>query len=156
MNGKAFQDYWEKNKCWGCGCSNEHGLHLKSYWLGEESVSKFIPSEQHKAGPDNILNGGIIATIVDCHSVCTAIADAYRRENREPDSDPFIWYVTASIKIDYHRPIPIHDPVILRAKIKKREGRKTVVSCEVHSGEQKCAQAEVLAVRIPLERWWQE
>ncbi len=154
MNQKAFQDYWEKNQCWGCGCGNEHGLHLKSYWTGDESVSKFIPSEYHKAGPDNILNGGIIATIIDCHSICTAIADAYRQENREPDREPFIWYVTASMKIDYHRPTLLYEPVILRARVQRREGRKTVVVCEVQSNEKRSAQAEVLAVRIEPDKWY--
>lgn len=154
MSDKPFQDYWEKNKCWGCGSGNEHGLHLKSYWSGEESVSAFIPSAHHKAGPDDYLNGGIIATIIDCHSICTAIADAYREERRELNSKPFIWYVTASMKIDYHKPTPIAETVILRARVQKREGKKTVVACELYSKDVKCAQAEVLAVRVTPERWF--
>lgn len=154
LSEKAFQDYWGKNKCWGCGSSNERGLHLKSYWSGSESVSAFIPSPHHKAGPDHYLNGGIIATVVDCHSVSTAIADAYREEKREFNSEPFIWYVTAYIKIDYHRPTPISEAVTLRGKIAKREGKKTVVACEVYSGDVLRARAEVLAVRVPPEKWY--
>jgi acyl-coenzyme A thioesterase PaaI-like protein len=154
MSGKPFQDYWGKNKCWGCGSGNKEGLHLKSSWDGDESVSVFLPSPSHKAGPDGFLNGGIIATIIDCHSICTAIADAYREEGRELNSEPFIWYVTASMKIDYHKPTPISCAVKLRGRIEKREGKKTFVSCGLFSGKDKCAHGEVLAVRVSPEKWF--
>ncbi len=154
MSGKAFQDYWDMNRCWGCGSGNEHGLHLKSFWDGDESISVFLPSRDHKAGPDDYLNGGIIATIIDCHSICTAIADAYRGENRELNSEPFIWYVTASMKIDYHKPTPIAGSVTLRAGVEKREGKKTVISCGLFSDGVECARGEVLAVRVSPDKWF--
>ena len=154
MSGKAFQDYWDMNRCWGCGNGNEHGLHLKSFWDGDESISVFLPSRDHKAGPDDYLNGGIIATIIDCHSICTAIADAYRGEKRELNSEPFIWYVTASMKLDYHKPTPIARSVALRAGVEKREGKKTLVSCGLYSDDVECARGEVLAVRVSPEKWF--
>ncbi|MGH7850871.1 MAG: PaaI family thioesterase [Thermodesulfobacteriota bacterium] len=154
MSGKAFQDYWDMNRCWGCGSGNEHGLHLKSFWDGDESISVFLPSRDHKAGPDDYLNGGIIATIIDCHSICTAIADAYRGEKRELNSEPFIWYVTASMKLDYHKPTPIARSVTLRAGVEKREGKKTLVSCGLYSDDVECARGEVLAVRVSPEKWF--
>lgn len=38
---KAFQDYYteEFSHCYGCGRLNEHGLHLKSYWLDNDPAS---------------------------------------------------------------------------------------------------------------------
>ena len=113
-----------------------------------------MPSESHKAGPTGYLNGGVIATIIDCHSVSTAIADGYKLENRDLNSDPIIWYVTASIKIDYHKPVPIDKVVKLKAKVTMREGRKLLVVCKLFSGEDKCASAEVLAVKVPPENWF--
>ncbi len=154
MSGKAFQDYWQHNDCWGCGCGNEHGLKIKSTWTGDKSICVWKPSHDHKAGPDGYLNGGIIATIIDCHSICTAIADAYKQEERELDSKPIIWYVTASIKIDYHKPTPIDKDITLKAKVTMREGRKLLVVCKLFSGEEKCASAEVLAVKVPPENWF--
>jgi len=156
MYKRAFQDYLYKNQCWGCGSNNEKGLQLKSYWSGEESVCAWMPGSQHMAGPTNILNGGIIATVIDCHSVCTAIAAAYREEGRGMDTVPFIWYVTASIKIDYHRPAHIDKPVDLRARIKKIEGRKTLVSCSLFSNQIECAKGEVLAIRVPAKGWYEQ
>ena len=75
-----FQDLIQGNHCFGCGPHNPAGLQIKSTWSGEkESVCVFQPSAHHCAAPTKFLNGGIIATIIDCHSVCTAIAYAYRQ-----------------------------------------------------------------------------
>ena len=156
MDRRAFQDYLLRNQCWGCGSSNEKGLQLKSYWSGEESVCTWMPSQHHMAGPTSVLNGGIIATIVDCHSVCTAIAAAYAEEGRGLDTDPFIWYVTGSLKIDYHKPARIDKPVDLKARILKIEGRKTLVSCSLFSNQIKCAEGEVLAIRVPPQDWYDQ
>ena len=154
MSENAFQDNWDHNECWGCGCSNEHGLNIKSYWSEDKSICVWTPNQNHKAGPTGYLNGGVIATIIDCHSICTAIADGYKQEGRELDSKPIIWYVTASIKIDYLKPTPIDKEVRLKAKVTMREGRKLLVVCKLFSGEDLCARAEVLAVKVPPENWF--
>ncbi len=154
MSEKAFQDNWEHNECWGCGCNNEHGLHIKSYWSEDKSICEWKPHASHKAGPTGYLNGGVIATIIDCHSISTAIADGYKQENRDLNTKPIIWYVTASMKIDYHKPIPIDKEVRLKAKVTMREGRKLFVVCKLFSGDENCVSAEVLAVRVPPENWF--
>jgi acyl-coenzyme A thioesterase PaaI-like protein len=156
VDERAFQDYLLRNRCWGCGSNNKKGLQLKSYWSGEESVCTWMPSRHHMAGPTNVLNGGIIATVIDCHSVCTAIAAAYAEEGRGLDTEPFIWYVTGSLKIDYHKPAHIDKPVKLRARISKTEGRKTLVGCSLYSDLIKCAEGEVLAIRVPAEDWYDQ
>jgi len=154
MSEKAFQDNWQHNECWGCGCNNEHGLNIKSYWSDDKSICEWKPDASHKAGPTGYLNGGVIATIIDCHSISTAIADGYKQENRDLDSEPIIWYVTASVKIDYHKPVPIDKGLRLKAKVTMREGRKLFVVCKLFSGDDKCVSAEVLAVRVPPENWF--
>ncbi len=155
MNQMAFQEYMERNKCWGCGGTNEYGLHIKSYWSDGEAVCTWKPHRHHMAGPTHILNGGIIATIIDCHSICTAIAEAYKKEGRGLNTEPFIWYVTASLKVDYLRPTPINEPVTLRARVKEIRGRKAIVTCSLFSKEEECARSEVLAVRVSPE-WYKE
>lgn len=156
MDQKAIQDYIEKNQCWGCGSNNEHGLHLKSYFSGDESVCTWKPGEYHMAGPRHFLNGGIIATIIDCHSICTAIADAHRREGRELSTEPLIWYVTASLKVDYLRPTPIGESVTLRASVKEIKGKKSIVECALFAENLERVRAEVIAVRVPTADWYRE
>ena len=148
----VFQDEMPYNHCWGCGTNNVHGLQLKSHWEGQEAVSIFYPQSHQMAGPEHILNGGIIATIIDCHSINTAIADEYRLQKRPIGSAPIIWYVTASLKIDYLRPTPIDKPVELRAKVEASTAKKKIIKCNLYSQDQACAQAEVVAVRVP-EEW---
>ncbi|MDP6064450.1 MAG: PaaI family thioesterase, partial [SAR202 cluster bacterium] len=79
----AFQELIQGNHCFGCGSLNEHDLQIRSYWNGEKTVCNWMPREYHMAGPTHVLNGGIIATLIDCHVICTAIAAVYRNEGRE-------------------------------------------------------------------------
>lgn len=141
----------QHNLCYGCGVANAAGLQIKSYWDGDESVCTFHPAAHHMAGPRHVVNGGIIGLIVDCHAVCTAIADAYNKEGRPIGSQPMIWYATGSLKIDYLRPTPIDRPIQLRAQVLERGAKKTRLLCSVQSDGQECAKGDILAVRVPNE-----
>lgn len=155
MNRRAIQDqFLRDNHCWGCGRLNDDGLQLKSYWLGEEAVAIWEPQSYHAAGPLDVVNGGIMATIIDCHSACTAMAAAYQAEGREVGTEPQIWCATASLQVTYLRPTPIDQPVELRAQVKEMGERKMVVTCLALSGGEECARGEVVAVRVAPE--WTE
>lgn len=145
----AIQDAIPHNHCWGCGPLNPAGLQIKSYPEGDETVCRFQPSPVHMAGPTHVVNGGIIAAVIDCHTVCTAIADAYRAAGRPLGSEPLLWAVTASLKIDYVAPAPIGEVMELRARIRERSGRKRIIACTLRSGGRDCARAEVLAIEVP-------
>ncbi len=149
MEGQAFQDEITNNYCWGCGALNDEGLRIKSYWEENEAVCTWKPEPAHMAGPRHILNGGIIATLIDCHCVCTAIAAAARAEGRPLRDGSDLWYATASLKVTYLRPTPVDVPVVLRAQIAEMGPRKTVVICSVFAGSEVTAQGEVIAVRVP-------
>lgn len=148
----AIQDQIPHNHCWGCGPLNPDGLQIKSYLDGAGAICSFAPSPQHMAGPVHVVNGGIIATVIDCHSICTAIAHAYAAEGRAIGSTPEIWCATASLAVEYLRPTPIDAPMVLRAHVAGVEGRRTSVVCTVFSGETEVARAQVVAVRV-RESW---
>ncbi|HET7825761.1 MAG TPA: PaaI family thioesterase [Anaeromyxobacter sp.] len=148
MSTAAIQDLIPHNRCWGCGTLNPRGLRIKSYVEGDEAVCRFQPSRDFMAGPEHVLNGGIIATVIDCHSVCLAVADAYQAAGRPLGSEPLLWCVTASLQVDYLAPTPIDAPVELRARVTERKGRKHVVECTLSSGGRECARAEVIAVDV--------
>ncbi|MBW1888437.1 MAG: PaaI family thioesterase [Deltaproteobacteria bacterium] len=154
MGQQAFQDILDvENHCWGCGSHNEHGLQVKSYWSGDEAVCTWQAKNYHAGGARHILNGGIIATIIDCHSTCTAIAAAYRAEGREFGADPLIWYVTGSLQVTYLRPTLIKEPIVLRARVKKMEKKKAIVTCSLFAKGEECARGEVVAVRVSKKSW---
>lgn len=150
MAERAIQDQIEGNLCFGCGPLNAGGLQLKSYYRDSEAVSTFLPKAEHAAGPPHILNGGILATVIDCHGVSTAIAAAYEAEKRPIGSAPLLWYVTGSLTVDYLLPAPIDRPLQLRARVRDSQGRKTWVEIGATSSDREVARATVLAIRVPL------
>ena len=84
MTKRAFQDQIPGIHCFGCGPDNPEGLKIKSYWEGPgRSLCCFRPAPHHSAGPRHFVNGGIIATVMDCHAICTAMAEGYESAGRE-------------------------------------------------------------------------
>jgi acyl-coenzyme A thioesterase PaaI-like protein len=150
MEQKAFQDYYpdQLSYCYGCGRLNEHGLQIKSYWDGDETVCIFEPKAYHTAIPGYIY-GGLIASLIDCHSTGTAAAAAYRAEGRAMDTEPALRFLTASLHVDYLRPTPIEGLLEVRGTIKEIKGRKVVVTTTLSAGGQVCARGEVVAVQMP-------
>ncbi len=149
---KAFQDFYqdEVSHCYGCGRLNEHGHQIKSYWDGEEAICVYQPQQYHQAIP-GFVYGGLIASIIDCHSTGTAAAAAYRAAGREMGTQPYFRYVTASLHVDYLRPTPINAALKVIAKVEKISGRKAVVSSLVVVGDVETARGEVTVVQMPDE-----
>ena len=150
---KAFQDYYpdEVSHCYGCGRLNEHGLRIKSYWDGEETVATFQPRAHHMAAPGYVY-GGLLASIIDCHGTGTAAAAAYRAEQRAMDTEPRIRFLTASLHVDYVRPTPLGVPLDIRGTVKEFKGRKAVIGATVSVEGELCVRGEVVAVQVP-ESW---
>lgn len=149
-DNKSFQDHYPEifQHCYGCGPRNEHGLHIRSFWDGEESVAEFSPKEYHLAFPGYVY-GGLIASLIDCHSIGTAAAAAYREEGRALGSEPKFRYVTGSLHVDYKAPTPLGPKLVIRARVEEIKGRKTVLAASVSAGDTVTATARVIAVRMP-------
>jgi acyl-coenzyme A thioesterase PaaI-like protein len=145
MTDNTIQDKWPEigSFCWGCGKNNKHGLHLKSYWMDEETVATWTPKDYHLAFP-GVLNGGIIATLIDCHGTGTANAAAHKNAG----SGHHLMHVTASLSVKFLRPTPIDKPVTLRARVKEADGRRVIVTCSLFSGDVECASGEVVTVSV--------
>jgi len=150
MDHTAIQEYYldDVNLCYGCGQRNEHGLHLKSYVVGEETVAVFHPRPYHTAIPGYVY-GGLIASLIDCHGTATAAAAAYRAAGRDLGTDPPLRFVTAALHVDYLRPTPLGVPLEIRGRVKELAGRKVVVEAAVSAEGHVCARGEVVAVRMP-------
>ena len=153
MADVAFQDFYPDDwaLCYGCGRLNEHGLHIRSVWDGDETVARFTPRPYHTAIPGYVY-GGLIASLIDCHGTGTAAGAGYRAEGREPGSEPPLRYVTASLKVDYLRPTPLGPELEIRGRVREVKGRKVVVEAWLLANGEVCARGEVIAVRLP-EKW---
>lgn len=150
MTDGAFQDYYPDDvaHCFGCGRLNEQGHQIKSRWDGDESVCTFLPEPCHTAIPGYVY-GGLIASLIDCHSTGTAAAAAYRAAGRTMDTDPALRYVTAALHVDYLRPTPIGVPLELRGTVREIKGKKVVVTSTLSAEGKVCAKGEVVAVLMP-------
>lgn len=75
MDGASLQErFAPEGRCFGCGPMNEVGLRIRSFESGDGSVvAEWQPRPEHEAF-DGYVNGGILGTLIDCHSNWTAIA----------------------------------------------------------------------------------
>ena len=117
---RAIQDIlFPDLTCFGCGPANDKGLRLKSHWEGDgedaRAVATFTPWPEHDNGI-GYLNGGIIATLLDCHSGATVQWTA-RLNGWEPLGGAGLAYVTAGIDVRYLRPAPLREAVGLVGEI---------------------------------------
>ncbi len=153
MTQKAFQDYYEDHSshCYGCGRLNVHGLQIKSFWEGDETVCRFTPQSYHTA-TQGYVYGGLIASVIDCHSTGTAAAAAYRAAGRQMGTPPELRYLTASLHVDYLRPTPIGTELLLKGRVIEFKRRKVVVAVDLTVKGELCARGTVVTVRVP-ENW---
>ena len=81
LETKAIQDIYPEDYAWcyGCGRRNETGLHLKTVWDGEKTVTTYTPREEHIAIP-GFVYGGLLASLIDCHGTGSAADDAFDHE----------------------------------------------------------------------------
>ncbi len=145
---KYFQDYMPGGTCFGCGTANPHGLQIRSFWQDETATCIWQPEQKHQ-GWTNLTCGGVIATLVDCHCIATAMATAIRNENREMDSEPKYLFATGSINLTFLKPSPIDQTLELRAHVTQiKYEKKYTVACEVYAGKEKTAHAQVITLLV--------
>ncbi len=106
------EQYSPSGCCFGCGPANPQGLRLRSFVHGAEVIAQWRPDEKYQAFPD-MLNGGIIGTLLDCHSNWTA---AWHLQQQDRLAQPPCT-VTAEYAIKLLRPTPLNSPVELVARV---------------------------------------
>ncbi len=135
MTDLSLQDrYAPKGICFGCGPANEKGLRIRSFVDGGELVAEWTPQDQHRAFP-GMLSGGIIGTLIDCHSNWTA---AHHLMVRAVADKPPVT-VTAEYAVKLLRPTPSGQPVQLRARVMESSANRAVVEASLSSGGTVCA-----------------
>jgi acyl-coenzyme A thioesterase PaaI-like protein len=116
--------------CFGCGHANPKGLHLNSYPAADgQVVGQFEPWPEHDNG-FGYLNGGIIATVLDCHSGAAVFHRADQRGELRAPGAPLL-YVTAGLDVRYLRPCPLGEPLDLRAVIASADEDQVTVEVEL-------------------------
>ena len=127
INSKSLQEiYAPKGICYGCGIKNKKGLGIRSF-IGQDVITaSFNPEKYHSAFP-GILNGGIIGSILDCHSNWAAAY--YLMKSKNMNSTPCT--VTARYQIDLHKPTPIDEELEISAYLDKIEDNKAWINAKI-------------------------
>ncbi len=141
---KSLQDtYFAAGICFGCGPANDAGLHVKSMVEGDEVVATWRAAKHHEAFP-GMLAGGIIGTLLDCHSNWTAAHHLMRRAGA--DHPPCT--VTAEYHVKLQRPTPTDGPITLRARVVDSTDERATVEATLQAGGKVCATCRGVFVAV--------
>ena len=137
----------EHGYCFVCGSENPHSIGL-SWWVDDEGVmtSEFTLDEAQQ-GPPGHTHGGASAAILDEAMGLVVWAAGVKA-------------AAVHIEINYHRPLPLHQPLTLEARITSREDTKTFSKGEIRlldgtiavSGSGIYVSAPQLFEKVVLER----
>jgi acyl-coenzyme A thioesterase PaaI-like protein len=146
----AIQDLYPDDfaHCFGCGRHNASGHRLKSFVEGDETVARFTPGPDQVSVP-GFVYGGLIASLIDCHSMATAAAASERAAGRSIGEAPAPRFVTASLTVTFAKPTPLGPELVIRGRVKERSERKAVVEVTVSAAGSVTARGEAVAVRLP-------
>src|SRR3984885_5290066 len=111
-----------QNRCFGCGPANDKGLRIRSVPSGVYLIASWKPEPHHEAFP-GVLNGGIIGSLLDCHSNWTA---AYALMLETGASQPPCT-VTADYAVRLLRPTPTDGLVHLVAQVQEVHADRAVI-----------------------------
>jgi acyl-coenzyme A thioesterase PaaI-like protein len=129
MTTKSLQEtYAPTNRCFGCGPANEKGLRIRSYEAGDELVCDWTPEPHHLAF-GNIVNGGILGSLLDCHSNWTA-AHHLMKVRGASELPPT---VTADFHVTLKRPTPMDATLHLRAHVVEATADRAVVEASIEA-----------------------
>jgi acyl-coenzyme A thioesterase PaaI-like protein len=126
---KSLQETLAPNsRCFGCGPANDKGLRIRSYEDGDALVCDWTPEPHHLAF-ENVVNGGIIGSLLDCHSNWTAAVHIMKQRG-ETELPPT---VTSDFHVTLKRPTPMGVPLHLRAHVVESEGDRAVVEATLEA-----------------------
>ncbi|HEV8592927.1 MAG TPA: PaaI family thioesterase [Pyrinomonadaceae bacterium] len=134
MSELSLQEKYSSNGiCFGCGPKNEMGLHIRSFPEGDEVVATWRAEKHHEAFP-GVLNGGIIGTLLDCHSNWTAAYFLMKRDGKTEAPCT----VTADFHVKLLRPTPSDAEITLKARVVESSEDRATVDAELIANGKVC------------------
>lgn len=143
-NEKSLQEtYAPESICFGCGPANEKGLQIRSFEENGEYFAEWKAENHHEAFP-GMLNGGIIGSLLDCHSNWTAAHFLMKKHGKTaPDCT-----VTANYAIKLLRPTPSDALIHLKARVVESTDTSATVEAELIANDKVCATCKGLFVIV--------
>jgi len=125
--------------CFGCGEQNPIGLRLKFHRIGDEVQANFTPKKAHE-GYAAMMHGGIVSTLLD-EAMSWAVIDRGHLA------------VTAKMEIEFKRPVPVTEPLIVIGRVERDRRRLVEAAGELRSESgDLLATAHALFMRVSDEQ----
>ena len=140
----SLQQRWmPRATCFGCGPANTEGLRLASFPDGDGVVARWTPQRHHNAYR-GILCGGVIGTLLDCHTGAALAWALCRREGFDAvDPLPYPFdaspWVTAGYSVQLRRATPVDAEVTLRGRVLEFDADQATVEASLEAGGKVCA-----------------
>jgi len=113
----------ENHDCFGCSSTNSCGLQMQFYTDGEALYS-WLTVPRHLCGWDDLVHGGVLATILDEIMSWTAIHFSKK------------FSVTNAMSFEFHKPVHIGEEIRAEGRVLEfRRKREVVVEGNLYKGE---------------------
>lgn len=144
----AIQDTYPEEfaHCFGCGRLNRHGHRFRTLLAGTGTVTEHDPTPS-ATGAADFAYGGLIASLIDCHSAGSAAIFWMQRNGLVVGEDPTPRFVTARLEVDYAAPTPM-TTMRVSGSAEEIGDRKVVVTSELTAGDRITARGRAVLVRI--------
>jgi acyl-coenzyme A thioesterase PaaI-like protein len=143
-DGPSVQErYAPRNRCFGCGPANPKGLRIRSFEDGESLVAEWTAEKHHEAF-EGAVSGGIIGTLMDCHSNWTAAVHLMARAGRS--TPPCT--VTAEFHVRLLRVTRSNGPLLLKARVVESGDDRATVEATIEAGGQTTATCRGVFVAV--------
>lgn len=144
----AIQDSYgeEFSHCFGCGRLNPAGHHFRTRATGSTTLTEFEPGADDTGLP-GFVYGGLIASLLDCHSTGSAAIYALTREGVAVGAAEAPRFVTRHLDVDYLAPTP-HAPLRAVGRMVESTERKVVVDSELWVNGVVTARAHAVLIRV--------
>jgi acyl-coenzyme A thioesterase PaaI-like protein len=145
----AIQDHYpeEVSHCYGCGRLNDSGHQIKTRPFEAGTLTEFTPEPFH-IGVPGFSYGGVIASIIDCHSTGSAAILAMQARDMIVGVDEALRFVTAHLEVDYLAPTPLAQMRLI-GTAPEIKGRKVIVDTELSVSGQVTAKGHAVLVEMP-------
>jgi len=122
------------NLCFGCSPHNERGLGMKFDEREDGVVESRMQVARELVGPPGVVHGGIQAVLLD------EVMGVLVSRIVSPETT---MSVTAELSVKYRRPLRAEQPIVLRARLCRSEGKNHFVEGEIlDAGDEVLTKAE--------------
>jgi len=108
----------EHGTCFVCGKANHNSIGVEWYFDDENHIESSFIFTIHHQGPPGFVHGGASAAVLDEAMGLAIWQSGYRA-------------VTVNLMIDYRKPIPLGEPVLIRGAMSGKANRRIETSGEI-------------------------